>query len=145
MIGVFFAKRKDQKPVSSPKILDTAGGIRESAHVQPNLEPSLRCMLIYGKTYDSVCRECLALHSTSLTVWTYHFYYISKRYSAELCVFSSQHKSTYILQKCKRTFCGGLLEWDLADCQKLDAAFPLHRVSAGIKKKSLYGKNLHKA
>ena len=51
---------------------------------------------------------------------------------------------TYILQKCKRTFCGGILEWDLADCQKIDAAFPLHRKLADIQSERLDRRNLLK-
>nr|CCA25277.1 AlNc14C286G10183 [Albugo laibachii Nc14] len=79
---------------------------------------------------SQIARFCMpivsGLHSNSLTVWAYHLYYVSTPHSAELCVFHSQHGSTN----------------DLADCQAIDAAFPLLRKLAGIKKEELDGEKL---
>ena len=58
------------------------------------------CIVIFGKRQEAVCRECLALHSKWLSIRTYQVFSNSKKYSADVCLFTSEYDSDVILGSC---------------------------------------------
>lgn len=59
----------------------------------PNLigYSSTRCMIIPGPISQAVCRECLSMHSKWFAIRSYILSLLSRKFSAELLVFSSNY------------------------------------------------------
>ncbi|KAL0587274.1 hypothetical protein ABG067_003125 [Albugo candida] len=101
----------------------------QGEQVEPPRDLSIRCMFTYNRNKDAVCRECLALHSKSLAIGTFHIYLVArKKPIAELHVFSSTYPSRYIMRMCQIRFCPAIEFLDSADCQKLHTFFPSVRL-----------------
>ncbi|CCI49694.1 unnamed protein product [Albugo candida] len=103
-------------------------GVVPSKQSESPSDPSIRCIFAFNRDKEAVCRECLALHSTSLVIGTFHIFLIGKKPPVEVYVFSSTYGSEHIVQKCQRTFCPAILPLYSADCQTLHSVFPSDRL-----------------
>lgn len=112
-----------QAPLVSSDVIN--GNILSTQKGQ-NDGSTLKCMIIHTFLEEAVCRECLAMHSTSLTVRVYLLYHTSMIHSAELCVFRSIYEVSRIIESCKSFFCSEIVHWDTSDCDRMDNIFPKH-------------------
>lgn len=112
-----------QAPLVSSDVIN--GNILSTQKGQ-NDGSTLKCMIIHTFLEEAVCRECLAMHSTSLTVRVYLLYHTSMIHSAELCVFRSIYEVSRIIESCKSFFCSEIVHWDTSDCDRMDNLFPKH-------------------
>ena len=72
---------------------------------------------------EAVSRDCLALHSKSLAILTFHTFFSSTTSNVELRILLSTCQSKFIVEKCQIRFCPAIHWLDSADCQKLTLSF----------------------
>lgn len=115
-------------PDQASAVLDTFEVVSESNAQNKQFGPtSIQCMVIPGAPQSYVCRECLAMHSVSLAIETYSLFYMSKRSSAELCIFPTYHRASDIIESCRDTFCNTLFSWDPSDCDRIAEILQIQR------------------
>ncbi|CCI10676.1 unnamed protein product [Albugo candida] len=88
-------------------------------------EPLMRCMVLPIPPQEGVCRECLAMHSTTFAIRTFHLLHGSKP-SADVCVFLSNHQPSDIVSNCKKIFCQAIIHLNSIDCRTIHNIFPLN-------------------
>ena len=125
-LPVFFSRSFLERPRVSTE--ETQITFKRSGSFQKeNAKNSINhCIVIFGGKKEAVCRECLALHSKWLSIRTYHVFLQSRQSSVDVCVFTSDYKSDFILSKCRHAFCEAIFTLNEEECQKLDKLFPLH-------------------
>ncbi|CCI46582.1 unnamed protein product, partial [Albugo candida] len=126
IIQALFFNEIGTEPIVRPKNRNNNEDSLEQS--QPATDLSIQCLFTHNRKKEAGCRECLALHSKSLVIGTFHILLNAhKRPTVELYVFTSACESEYIMKKCKVRFCPTILSLDPEACQELKTVFPSDR------------------